>query len=263
MEIVLLTDFGWRDGYVGTMKGVIHRISPKAVITDLAHELPNFNILHASMVLQRSYQFFPKNSIFVCIIDPGVGSERKPILVKTKDYIFIAPDNGVLTMTLHETQAEKILYLNQEEYFLQPISQTFHGRDIFSPVAAHIANGVPIEKLGSPLEEIYQLEDIEAKVENEKIQGRVISIDHFGNVITNIKREIIEQHFPRLDFAASIINESKTTISHFCSHYAEGRPSEPIMIFSSNGFLEICLNQSSLEELLEVSVGDQVIIPLS
>ncbi len=262
MCIVLLTDFGWRDGYVGTMKGVIRSLAPKTEIMDLAHELPSFDILHASLVLQRSYQFFPQNSIFVCVIDPGVGSERKPILVKTQDYVFIAPDNGILTLPLKETKIEKILHLNQEKYFLNPVSHTFHGRDIFAAVAGHLANGTPLDQLGSPLKTIYQLTEQDPKIDEEKILGQIISIDRFGNAITNIKKQTIEHYFPKLEFAASIQNDSKTTLSKFCSHYAEGRPNEPIMIFSSNGFLEICLNQSSIQKLLELQVGDEVTIPL-
>ena len=184
--ITLTTDFGLTDWFVGTMKGVILGIAPRATIVDITHQIPAGDIRSGAFALLGSYRFFPKGSVHVAVIDPGVGSERKAIVAETDNYFFIGPDNGVLSWTLPKERIKTIRALENEHYFLHLISGTFHGRDIFAPVAAHLASGVPTRKLGPVSKGFMRLPWPEPKRARNRIEGEIVYIDRFGNAITNL-----------------------------------------------------------------------------
>ena len=185
--ITLTTDFGTSDWFVGTMKGVIAGIAPKATIIDLTHDLPPGDIRGGAFALAASYRFFPKGTVHVAVVDPGVGSRRKAIAVQTAKGFFVGPDNGVLSWALVKEKAKAVHALENEAYFLKPVSQTFHGRDVFAPVAAHLSRGVPIKKLGPALKDFVRLDWPEPRRQRGGIEGEVVYIDRFGNAITNLE----------------------------------------------------------------------------
>jgi S-adenosyl-L-methionine hydrolase (adenosine-forming) len=268
MPIALLTDFGSSDGYVGSLKGVALRIAPDTPVIDISHDIPAFDILEGAVVLFRAFAYFPKKTIFVVVVDPGVGSERKPILVETADYYFVAPDNGVLTLALAEQKIQRIIHLMDEKYFLQPRSHTFHGRDIFIPVAAHLVNGAAVKKFGAELSDYVRLPALEPQISAEAIHGQVIAVDRFGNIFTNLTRRLLERYFSKMDFTlfvgagSSRPGTETKSLQGLHSHYAEGEPGQAMLLFSSSNLLEIAVNQGSAAEILGLQRGDKIKIAI-
>ncbi len=257
MPIALLTDFGLKDAYVGTLKAVILDINPNVAVIDIAHDIPPFDRIHAGLLLYQAFRYFPLETIFVTVVDPGVGSARKPILIETEDYRFVGPDNGVFTMVLQEQKVKRAIHLTNQEYFLKPVSATFHGRDIFSPVAAHLAGGIPPEKFGTEISDYMKLPEFIPISKQGRIVGRVLSIDRFGNAITNLTRNLLQHHFPKLDFKTTVGARHAVPLRFF-DHYAAIPSRHPALIFNSAGLLEIAANQASAAELLQVKSGDEV-----
>jgi S-adenosylmethionine hydrolase len=265
MPIVLLSDFGGSDSYVGVLKGVLARLAPHSSVIDLVHDLPPFDLLQANLVLYQAYRFFPEKSIFVAVVDPEVGGKRKPLLIETEHYFFVGPDNGVFTLPLSEQKIKNIFHLDRENFFLKPISATFHGRDIYAPVAAHLSAGVAPSELGSQLPDYFRLPDLEARVSGDSLMGKILGIDRFGNAITNFKRSLVQRHFPEMSFSLEV-GEGKhiaSLLRDLHHHYAEGRPHEILMLFGGSDLLEISVNQGSAAEKLNLRVGDPVKIPLA
>ena len=180
--ITLITDFGLEDTYVGIMKGVILNINPNVQIVDLTHKIRPQSIKQASFLLKSAYGFFPKGTIHVAVVDPGVGSERRPLLVKTPNFFFIAPDNGILEL-IYQTEPVQVFHLSNPKYFLPEISATFHARDVFAPIAGYLSLGKTCEELGIEVYDFQRLEWPLPKVENNSLKGEVIYIDHFGNCL--------------------------------------------------------------------------------
>lgn len=261
MPIALLTDFGLSDAYVGILKAVIYSIAPKTAVLDLAHELPPYDKIHAGLLLYQAYRYFPKKTAFVVVVDPGVGSARRPLLVQTKDYAFIGPDNGVLTMALEGQKINRIVHLRNEKYFLKPVSSTFHGRDIFAPVAAHLAKGVAAKKFGPETSSLLRLGAFLPEIDRKWIRGRVLSVDRFGSLLTNLRRDLLAKHFPKMDFRV-ITREGIPALRGVRKHYAEGASRQPLLLFSSADLLEIAVNQGSAARRLKLKAGDTVKIPL-
>ena len=247
--IALLTDFGLKDGFVGTVKGVIKSINPKADIIDISHDVSSFDILEASIILNASYKYFPKKTIFVCVVDPGVGTDRRPILVETENYYFIAPDNGLLTLPLQKQRIKKIIHLTNEKYFLRRNTETFHGRDIFAPVAAYLSKGIPVEKFGQEIKNINQIDFPWPYKEDNKIIGQIIKFDKFGNAITNL--EYIPESFKEIK-----LKDYK--ITKICRNFQEGEKDKPNVIKGSFGFYEIFVPEDSAREILGLTIGDKV-----
>lgn len=193
--ITLLTDFGMRDGYTGVMRGVIYGIAPEAQIADITHTIRPQNVLEGSLIWKRAYTYFPEGTVHVGVVDPGVGTARRPIAARIGNYFFVCPDNGLLTPILEEAeqngQPVEIVHLNKPRYWLPTVSNVFHGRDIFSPAAAHIANGVPLTDLGTPIDDALRMEMPRPEVTAHGWSGQVISIDHFGNLRTNLLRSLL------------------------------------------------------------------------
>ena len=255
MLFALLTDFGTKDYFVGAMKGTILAINENARIVDITHEIPPQNISAASFTLRACYRCFPEKTIFVAVVDPGVGSKRRAILVETADYYFIAPDNGLLSFIFNEEKDFRVYEITNEEFFHHPVSRTFHGRDIFAPSAAHLSKGKNPAEFGKEIKDfVYFRESKPQKLSETHIEAEIIHIDHFGNLITNLKREDL----PR-DFTLEINNKK---VNKLCNFFAEAEKDELFMILGSAGFLEIAVFQNSAADLLNAEVGQKVLLTL-
>jgi len=249
--ITLLTDFGTRDHFVGVMKGVILGIAPEAEIVDITHDVEPFQIEQARFLLKNSWRYFPKKTIHVVVVDPGVGSERRPVLIEAAGHYFVGPDNGVLGEAVSQEGA-RARHITAARYFLKQVSQTFHGRDVFAPVAAHLTAGVAPGKFGPIIQDAWR-PGLEAPIRSGKRYwvGSVVHIDRFGNLITNLAAD----DFPNL--AASKINLAvgMVKINTLVSNYASAPPGEPVCIVGSCGTLEIIINQQSAAKCLGVGIG--------
>ena len=257
--ISLLTDFGVDDEYVGVMKGVILSINPAAVLVDISHRVEPQGILQAAYLIKSTYRFFPEKTIHVIVVDPGVGSDRAILVYEKEKHIFIAPDNGVLTLLLDETGDDNVIRIENSDYFLKPVSQTFHGRDIFAPVAAYLSRGTVIAEFGPSLDqrEIIRLPVPSAYItEAGTIVGSVISIDHFGNLITNIDLDMLKKY----DIAEkeAVITLGEVTLKGIMSSYISVETGHPLVIKGSRGYLEIAVNKGSAQAKLNVTIGDTV-----
>ena len=254
--ITLTTDFGLRDWFVGTMKGVLLDLNPKATVVDLAHEIPAGDLNAAAFALAAGYRYFPKGTVHVAVVDPGVGSKRKAIAVQTANYIFVGPDNGVLSWALAREQVKACHSLENRAYFLSSVSRTFHGRDIFAPVAAHLSRGLPIRKLGPRLMDFVKLEWPEVRYEPGSVRGEIVYIDRFGNGLTNLDAKAVGslgegefQVFLRGRRVCSVLD---------C--YADAAPGMPVAVFGSSGWLEIAINEGDASRRFWLRTGDAVIV---
>ena len=254
--ITLTTDFGTSDWFVGTMKGVIAGITPRCTVVDLTHDLPPGDIRGGAFVLAASYRFFPKGTIHVAVVDPGVGSRRRAIAVQTANGVFVGPDNGVLSWALAKEKIRAIHALENEAYFLQPVSQTFHGRDIFAPVAAHLSRGVPIQKLGPALKEFVRLDWPEPRVRRGGLEGEVVYIDRFGNAITNLEGRLLEGS----GRASCEVHAKRRWNCPLKTFYQAVPPKRPVALVGSSGFLEIAVNGGSAERVLGLRIGTRVVL---
>lgn len=251
MIIALVTDFGTKDYFVGALKGVILQINENAKIIDITHEIEPQNINSAAFNLRACYKNFPPQTIFVAVVDPGVGSNRRAILVETKDCFFIAPDNGLLSFVFNETENLRVIEITNENFFVHPLSKTFHGRDVFAPVAAHLSNGIAPEKFGVRINNFIKLPEIKPhKISENEIEAQILHLDHFGNVITNLTKNDLP-----FDFQIEI-NGQKIKMNF--DFYAQAERDEIFTIFGSAGFLEIVAFQNSAQKLLNVRKDDKI-----
>ncbi len=251
--IALITDFGTKDYFVGAMKGAILSIAGNAAIVDITHEIPPQEICAAGFTLRACYRDFPVKTIFVAVVDPGVGSNRKAILIETKDYFFIAPDNGLLSFVFNETNDFRVFETSNEKFFKHPVSRTFHGRDVFAPIAAHLANGVKPIEFGNEIKEFIRFEEAEPRrISGNEIEAEIIHIDRFGNLIVNLKREDLPKHFT--------LEINGKSISRMQNFFAEIETGELFMITGSAGFLEVAAFKNSAANLLNVKVGQKIIL---
>lgn len=251
MIIALLTDFGTKDYFVGAMKGVILSINKKANIVDITHEISAQNIRQAAFTIRACYREFPKKTIFTTVVDPGVGSNRRAILVETKDYFFIAPDNGLLSFLFNEKKYFRVYEITNEKYFRHPVSRTFHGRDIFSPAAAHLSNGIAAKEFGAEITDFVSFAETKPrKISENEIEAEIINVDRFGNLVTNLKKEDLPE-----DFTVEI-NEKR--IEKLQNYFAESETGEIFMLFGSSGFLEIAAFQNSAAKMLETEIGGKL-----
>ncbi len=246
--IVLLTDFGYIDEYAGVLKGVILRVNPLAQILDLTHGIPPQDLVRASFVLTSSVSYFPRSSIFLVVVDPGVGTSRKPLLVKAGEYFFMGPDNGVLYPVASQMGDVRIFCLDHPEYFLPSVSSTFHGRDIFAPVAAHLSLGTAPEVLGTPVDHMESL-DIPRPVTRERgLDLCVLFVDTFGNMILNLTaQEFAQWQQPSINIQGK---NGIHRITRVCSTYAQAPDNEPFLLISSSGHVEMAVKNQSAWEFL-------------
>jgi len=255
--IALLTDFGTADHYAGTMKGVMLGICADATLVDISHDIPPHDVLAGALELAAAYKYFPAGTIFVAVVDPGVGSARRGVAVDTGDYRFVAPDNGVLTQVLRETPAKKIVELTERRYARPTVSRTFEGRDRFAPAAAWIAKGTQFAALGRPVADIHRLVIPVAEAAADSIRGVVLRVDRFGNLVTNIDRKAVE----RLGQSTAIsIDAAGQRIDRLVATYAE-LPAEGVgALFGSTDHLELAAPSSNAAERLGLTRGAVVTV---
>jgi len=248
--ITLTTDFGQDDPFAGIMKGVILSVNPNARIVDITHGVPAHDILAGAMALQSSCSYFPKGTIHLAVVDPGVGSSRRPVLAVSDHHAFVGPDNGLLSPLIQSQKGVQVFHLTEEVFFLKPVSQTFHGRDIFAPVAAWLSRGKDPESFGKPIEDWIWLHWPGPHRSGKGLKGTVLRIDHFGNLITNISLHDLSSRWATRDAIEIQIGEH--TIHRVCTSYAEAKGGEPFAIMGSAGLLEISVKQASAAALLSV-----------
>lgn len=257
--ITLLTDFGLRDHFVATMKGVILRIHPDAQIIDISHDVPPHDILHAAFLLKSSYTYFPLDSIYVVVVDPGVGTDRKPLLVSTETGYFVAPDNGVLSYIYAESSSLTVREITADHYFLKPRSGTFDGRDVFAPVAAWLSKGVSVPAFGEVVNEYTTIEIPQpVSIQPGVLRCRIIHVDRFGNLITNLSLERFQESLDASENRHFAFRVGEHTISHISQSYAEGKKDEIIAVFGSSNCIEVSVNQGNAASLTDLEAGRDI-----
>jgi S-adenosylmethionine hydrolase len=253
MPIALLTDFGTRDYYVAAMKGVILSIAPEVAIVDITHEVSPQGIREGAFILEACYRNFPAGTVFVAIIDPGVGSKRKPLAVSAGEYYFVAPDNGILSFLFNGAGALEAFEITNNRYMLPSPSSTFHGRDIFAPAAAHLAAGSDINDFGPPVFDPVVLTDLAPnRISDGRIAARVQHIDRFGNIITDLRPDDLQGRFE------IVINGR--TIDRFHPFFADAEFGEVFAMSGSAGFIEIAVRDGSAASKLNANPGDEVLL---
>ncbi len=258
--IILMTDFGEKDFYVGAIKGAMYAVNPDARIDDISNNIPKFDIEAAAYTLLKSAVEFPRGTIFVIVVDPGVGTARKPIIVKTEDEkYFIAPDNGVLTRVIEEFGLAEIREISNPDVMQkEKMSSTFHGRDIFGPAAAHLSRGFPMEKMGPEMREYVRLTRAPAKITGNTIVGRIVTIDDYGNTISNIPKNLFEKMGWRLgDSLAVKVGEREFRVK-FVNAYGDVATGGQLGLFGSGRVFEVSINQGNMAEKLDLSSGDRI-----
>lgn len=254
--ITLLTDFGGRDAYVGIMKGVALGICPTATLVDLAHELPAQAVRAGALVLRSSVEYFPDGTVHLAVVDPGVGSARAAIVVTTPRAFLVGPDNGLLAPAAARLGVRSVHRLSNESFFRPPVSPTFHGRDVFAPVAAHLAAGAPPEAFGEALAALAPLNVPEPVIEPSGMRGEVLYIDRFGNLVTNISAEALSA-FRGSGVFVRIATMSPLLLTHT---YADAAPGAPLAVIGSWGMLEIAVRDGSAAEHFGAGIGTPVAV---
>jgi hypothetical protein len=256
--ISITTDFGEDDHFVGVMKGVLLSINPDATIVDINHRVNSYDIFDGAYSLSQSYHLFPPGTIHLVVVDPGVGSERRPIIVQSKDYRFVAPDNGVLSMVYEREERVEVRHVTSEHFFRKPVSNTFHGRDIFAPVAGWLSRGMEAERFGGIVTDYARFTSVRPTGENDAlIKGVAIKVDKFGNVVTNITPEDVPQLFGQ-DPPPFRIRINGHEITRLHESFAAGEASELFAVVGSSGFIEICTNRGSAAKALNANRGVEV-----
>ncbi|HYL36181.1 MAG TPA: SAM-dependent chlorinase/fluorinase [Bryobacteraceae bacterium] len=252
--ITLTTDFGTSDHFAGTLKGVILSIHPAARIVDITHDVRPFEIADGGFSIAQAYRYFPKKTIHVVVVDPGVGSTRRPLLAEMAGQYFIAPDNGVLSM-IFSRETAKVRHITNARYFLKPLSRTFHGRDVFAPVAAHLASGIPAARFGPRIQDHLRLTfDKPVRTGKRSWTGSVLKIDRFGNLITNLHID----EFPQVNTRPFELNVGLQIVNRLALTFTECAPGELFVLVGSSGYLEVATNQGSAVKLLGSSAGSPV-----
>ena len=253
--ITLTTDFGVQDGFVGTMKGVMLSINPTLALIDICHEITRHDVHSASYVVFNSYQFFPKRTVHMVVVDPGVGSDRNVLIASFDDHYFVAPDNGVLKYIFHSNKEKNIYRVTNEEYFSKSISNTFHGRDVFSPLAANLSLNKNPDRFGKITNDFVEGKIPELKFNKNNIRGCIEYVDIFGNLITNIPNN-------SLDNVRFQLKLGRYCITSLHQSYSEGNENEPVLLKGSNGKLEIAINLKSAQQVLKLCTFDMINIEL-
>ena len=259
--IALLSDFGLRDHYTGAMKGVMLGICPDAALVDISHDIPPHDVLTAALELAASYKYFPAGTIFLAVIDPGVGSPRRGLAADTGDYRFVAPDNGVLTAVFQESPPKKVVELTERRYARPTVSRTFEGRDRFAPAAAWLAKGIQLAALGRPLGEYHKLEIVQPEAAGGALTGAVLLVDRFGNAVTNIDRRTFEKFMDGSGVQIEVrTGAGAQRIGRLVATYADIAAGEVCALFGSTDHLELAANASSAAEQLALARGAAVVI---
>jgi S-adenosyl-L-methionine hydrolase (adenosine-forming) len=254
--VTILTDFGSADYFVGAVKGVILSRSPSVTLVDITHSIPHQDIRTAAFILNGAYPYFPAGSIHLAVVDPGVGSHRRPIIVETPEYLFVGPDNGLFSIILEQASEARVRHVTNSKYFLPNPSSTFHGRDLFAPVAAALASGIVPETFGPIINDPVRLKLFSNELATEgAVVGSIIHVDHFGNCVTSIESDRLRMLSAGQGFCLSV---KGIEIRRLQKQYLEaGNPDEPFVIPGSAGYLEISLPCSSAAKELNISLGNE------
>lgn len=259
--ITLLTDFGLKDEYVGVIKGVITSICSNVRLIDITHGIGRHDILQAALVLRSAFPYFPTGTIHVIVVDPGVGSQRRMLVANIEAQYFIAPDNGVLDLIAKDANVEELRTVTNDKYFLKPVSDTFHGRDILAPVAGHLARGVAMSEFGNRLacEEMQAVDlPVPSFSGDGRCVGKIIWADHFGNLVSNLDREAFTRFMQEKDWDKVVIEIGDFAIRGVSSSYNAVKAGMPVAVFGSRGLLEIAVNQADARQCLGVSIGQRI-----
>lgn len=260
--ITFTTDFGETEHYVGVMKGVIYSIHPTAQITDITNGVQSFDILDGALAISKAYTYFPRNTVHLVVVDPGVGGTRRPVLATVGDHLFVAPDNGVLSLVYERAERVSVRHITATHYFHQPVSNTFHGRDIFAPVAAHLSKGVEAAKFGEEVTDFVRFLTPKPKASGAgSWKAVVLKTDKFGNLMTNITPNDIPELFV-LPTPAFKLTVGKTEVTQLHSSYVHGSAGEFFAVLGSAGFLEISVNRGSAARTAGADKGSEVSVVL-
>ena len=256
--ITLTTDFGLNDHFIGTVKGVLLNIVPDARIVDICHSVQAFDVLDGALTISQAYSYFPSGTIHMVIVDPGVGTARRPIILTSDRYQFVAPDNGVLSMVYAREERLSVRHVTADHYYLQPVSNTFHARDIFAPITAYLAKGVDPDRFGEEVTDYVRFAAPRPKpADGNTLRGVVLKVDRFGNLVTNITPQDAPALFGENPPAFKIA-VGKREVTEMHSAYAQGAPGEVFAIFGSMGFLEIAANRAAAAQILAAGKGSEV-----
>jgi S-adenosyl-L-methionine hydrolase (adenosine-forming) len=256
--ITFLTDFGFADGYLGVMKGVVLTILPDVQLVDITHDVAPQCVEAAAWLLATCYRYFPSQTIHVCVVDPGVGSVRRPIALHAGNWFFVGPDNGLFSYVLAEQPVHAVVALSNPAYHLKQVSSTFHGRDVFSPVAAHLANGVPLAELGPPVDPLtlQRIDTTPPERQDEQIVAHVVHIDHFGNLISNIPFSLVPDLFTspavRLTFPAQGISVTRRRRFFADQASTEEERKLPFLYVDSSGYIAVAIQNGNAAKTLGV-----------
>jgi S-adenosyl-L-methionine hydrolase (adenosine-forming) len=257
--ITLTTDFGTNDHFVGALKGVILDITPQAAIIDISHAVQAFDVLDGALAIVQAYSYFPAGTVHVVVVDPGVGTTRRPIIASSDGYHFVAPDNGVLSMVYAREERVHVRHITSEHYFRQPVSNTFHGRDVFAPVAAYLAKMVDSHKFGDEIADYVRFAAPRPKATGEnRMRAVVLKVDRFGNLITNVTPADVPALFAESGGFKIVVGSRE--ITDVRKNYAEGAPGEVFGILGSMGYLEIVANRAAAAQIIGAGKGSEVSI---
>lgn len=257
--ITLTTDFGTNDHFVGAVKGVILDIVPEAAIVDVSHAVQAFDVLDGALTISQTYSYFPTGTVHMVVVDPGVGTARRPIIASSDGYHFVAPDNGVLSMVYAREERIHVRHITAEHYFRQPVSNTFHARDVFAPVAAYLAKLVDSHKFGDEIEDYVRFAAPKPKPAGDnRLRGVVLKVDRFGNLVTNITPEDAPELFNAKSAFKIVVGNKE--ITDLRTAYAEGAPGEVFGVLGSMGYLEIVANRAAAAQITGAGKGSEVSI---
>ncbi len=256
--ITLTSDFGLKDYYVSAMKGVMLQIVADVQLVDVSHEIPPQDVMAGAWVTMNSAMLYPDDTVHLVVVDPGVGTRRRPVAVKIENQFFVGPDNGLFSLVAGDSDYQAV-ELDNKSYWRNTVSQTFHGRDIFAPAAAHLANGVPLEKLGSEVKELETYRWAQPVADKDGLQGWVIHIDRFGNLVTNLSEELIQDTVGEQEIK---IYAGNTILNQMVDTFGSVEEGEPAAYIGSAGMLEIGVNKGDAETLLGIQKGSSISIVL-
>ncbi|MGH9775108.1 MAG: SAM hydrolase/SAM-dependent halogenase family protein [Candidatus Acidiferrales bacterium] len=258
--ITLTTDYGTQDHLAGTMRGVILNINPDAEVVDITHGVRPYDILDGALAIGLSYRYFPPRTIHVVVVDPGVGTPRRPIVVSSDNHYFVAPDNGVLSVVYDIDPGFSAWHITSEHYFLQPLSRTFHGRDVFAPVAAWLTKTGQCEPFGEQVQDVVRFALPKPKPEGNQLKGIILRVDNFGNLLTNLSPADAPQ-IAETD-AKFKIRTGSGEVTRMVATFGEGGPGEVVGVIGSSGYLEISINRGNAARTLGAQRGSEVTLEL-
>lgn len=260
--VTFTTDFGLIEHYVGAMKGVISSINPHARLVDITNGVQSFDVLDGAIAISQSYHYFPPYTVHIVVVDPGVGGPRRPILAIAGQHFFVAPDNGILSLVYEREERVSVRHITSEHYFRQPVSNTFHGRDVFAPVAAYVSKGVEITKFGDEIKDYVRFVAPRPKASGPNAwKGVVLKIDKFGNLITNITAGDVPELFQAVPPAFKL-TVGKAEVTQVRTSYSQGTQGEVFAVVGSAGFLEVCTNRGPASRVVGAEKGSEVSLVL-